>query len=81
MNVAFRVDSSNTIGAGHITRCLRLAEELKYKSNNIIFISKNIEGNFNKLVKKKNFIIYDMRNVYSHKKMISNNINYYGIGV
>ena len=37
--------------------------------------------NFKKLVKKKNFIIYDMRNVYSHKKMISNNINYYGIGV
>ncbi len=37
--------------------------------------------NFKKLVKKKNFIIYDMRNVYSHKKMISNNINYFGIGV
>ena len=37
--------------------------------------------NFKKLVKKKNFIIYDMRNIYSHKKMVSNNINYYGIGV
>ena len=37
--------------------------------------------NFKKLVRKKNFIIYDLRNVYSHKKMISNNINYYGIGV
>ncbi|SVA85200.1 uncharacterized protein METZ01_LOCUS138054, partial [marine metagenome] len=36
--------------------------------------------NFKKLVKKRNFIVYDLRNIYSHKKMISNNINYFGIG-
>ncbi len=36
--------------------------------------------NFKKLVKKKNFIIYDMRNIYSHKKMIKNGIKYFGIG-
>ena len=36
--------------------------------------------NFKKLVKKKNFIVYDLRNIYSHKKMINNNINYFGIG-
>ena len=36
--------------------------------------------NFKRLVKKRNFLIYDMRNIYSHKKMISNNLNYFGIG-
>ena len=36
--------------------------------------------NFTKLVKKKNFAIYDMRNVYSHKRMLVNKINYFGIG-
>ena len=36
--------------------------------------------NFTKLVKKKNFAIYDMRNVYSHKRMLFNKINYFGIG-
>ncbi len=36
--------------------------------------------NFKKLVKKKNFIIYDMRNIYSPKKMLNSNINYFGIG-
>tara|TARA_B100000427_G_scaffold309248_1_gene298129 strand:- start:207 stop:1505 length:1299 start_codon:yes stop_codon:yes gene_type:complete len=36
--------------------------------------------NFKKLVKKKFFTIYDMRNIYSHKKMIMNGINYFGIG-
>ncbi|WP_440634559.1 UDP-glucose dehydrogenase family protein [Candidatus Pelagibacter sp. HIMB1746] len=36
--------------------------------------------NFKKLVKKKNFKIYDMRNMYSPSKMKKLNINYFGIG-
>tara|TARA_Y100000591_G_C21837639_1_gene703544 strand:- start:1167 stop:2465 length:1299 start_codon:yes stop_codon:yes gene_type:complete len=33
-----------------------------------------------KIVKKKNFIIYDLRNIYSSEKMKKNNIKYFGIG-
>ncbi len=33
-----------------------------------------------KIVKKKNFIIYDMRNIYSKEKMKKQKINYFGIG-
>ena len=36
--------------------------------------------NFKKLVKKKNFIIYDMRNIYSPTKMKKSKIKYYSIG-
>ena len=36
--------------------------------------------NFKKLVNKKNFKIYDLRNLYSPKKMLRNKINYFGIG-
>ena len=36
--------------------------------------------NFKKLVKKRNFKIYDMRNIYSPAKMKKLNINYFGIG-
>jgi len=36
--------------------------------------------NFKKLVLKKNFTIYDMRNVYSHKKMKEAGIKYFGVG-
>ena len=36
--------------------------------------------NFKKLVKKRNFKIYDMRNMYSPTKMKKLNINYFGIG-
>ncbi len=33
-----------------------------------------------KIVKKRNFIIYDMRNIYSPEKMKKQNIKYFGIG-
>ena len=36
--------------------------------------------NFKSLVKKNNFIVYDMRNIYSPKKMRAQKIKYFGIG-
>ena len=36
--------------------------------------------NFKKLVKRKHFKIFDMRNLYSFSKMKKNNIKYFGIG-
>ena len=36
--------------------------------------------NFKKIVKKNNFKINDMRNIYSPIKMKKNNIKYFGIG-
>ena len=36
--------------------------------------------NFKSLIKKKNFIIYDMRNIYSPLKMKKAKIKYFGIG-
>jgi len=36
--------------------------------------------NFKKLVKKKNFSIFDMRNIYSPSKMKQMKIKYFGIG-
>ena len=36
--------------------------------------------NFKKLVNKKNITIFDMKNLYSVKKMKNSNIKYFGIG-
>ena len=36
--------------------------------------------NFNKVIKNKNFIIFDMRNIYSPSKMKELKIKYYGVG-
>ena len=69
MKVAFRVDSSNLIGAGHLRRCLKLADDLKYKCKEIIFITKNLNGNFNNLVKKKKFKVVLIKNIKSKNKL------------
>ena len=54
-----------------------------YKSDLIIIHTEWNEFkqlDFKKLVKKKNFKIYDLRNLYSPIKMKKNKINYFGIG-
>ena len=70
MNIAFRVDSSDLIGAGHVRRCLELAEKLRKKCDKVIFITKNLNGNFNGLIKKKNFKVVLIRNIISNNKLI-----------
>ena len=36
--------------------------------------------NFKKLAKKKKFIIYDMRNIYSSEKMRDQDLKYFSVG-
>lgn len=52
--IVFRVDSSSQIGSGHLMRCLTLANQLKDRYE-IVFISRDLEGNLNELVKKNSF--------------------------
>jgi len=56
MHIAFRVDSSTTIGHGHVMRCLTLAQALaraqKPINVAISFITKAHQGNINHLISK-----------------------------
>lgn len=44
MEIIFRVDSSNNIGGGHLTRCINIANQLKNKDVNSIFLCQNLPG-------------------------------------
>lgn len=50
MNIIFRVDSSITIGTGHMMRCLTLADALKKQGYNIDFICRDLKGNVSRFV-------------------------------
>tara|TARA_B100001123_G_C15344010_1_gene1036186 strand:- start:6825 stop:7859 length:1035 start_codon:yes stop_codon:yes gene_type:complete len=41
LKIGFRVDSSELIGAGHVVRCIALAQEMKKRNIEIFFISYN----------------------------------------
>ena len=55
MRIAFRVDSSEIIGSGHLLRSLSLAQEFKKNNIESIFFSKKLPGNLNKLILDSKF--------------------------
>ena len=64
-NLFVRVDAGIEIGDGHFLRCLTLANRLKNKNNQIIFISNKLPKHFVEKIKRSNFKIYKI-NGYTH---------------
>ncbi len=44
MQKVFRVDSSEVIGFGHLSRCMNLAEELRARGNDATFVCRDLVG-------------------------------------
>ncbi|MEZ5692072.1 MAG: UDP-2,4-diacetamido-2,4,6-trideoxy-beta-L-altropyranose hydrolase [Rickettsiales bacterium] len=60
MNIIFRADSSYKISAGHVMRCLNLADYLLIKDVNVSFICRKLAGNITDNIKKKGYKIYEL---------------------
>lgn len=59
MQAAIRVDSSTTIGSGHLMRCLTLAERMRKENNaKVHFISRDLEGNLHGNIKDAGFDLH-----------------------
>lgn len=56
--VAIRVDSSEQIGSGHLMRCLTLAERLRKDGADVHFISRDLAGSLNHLVREQGFSVH-----------------------
>ena len=51
MNIVFRVDSSHSMGSGHLMRCLTLAEALRARGEHLIhFVCRNHPGDMRELL-------------------------------
>ena len=55
MKILFRVDASIQMGAGHVMRCLALADRLRGLGHNCIFLSRSHPGHLNNLISSKGY--------------------------
>jgi UDP-2,4-diacetamido-2,4,6-trideoxy-beta-L-altropyranose hydrolase len=55
MRVAFRVDASRRIGTGHAMRCLTLAETLRSRGAECVFVHRNHAGAVGDLMRNRGF--------------------------
>lgn len=62
MNILIRVNSSSSIGLGHLSRCLVLANKYKKKNNRVIFACEELKGNANNLILEKGFELLILKN-------------------
>lgn len=63
MKIVFRVDASLYIGSGHVMRCLVLAEELKSKGHDVIFMCRELEGNLIDHIQNSHFQVIKLKKV------------------
>lgn len=60
MNICIRVDSSVSIGTGHVMRCLVIADQLKEASANVYFAIRSEEGHLGTLIEKQGYPVYEL---------------------
>lgn len=67
MFVVIRADASQTIGSGHVMRCLTLAEQLRLKGAEVSFICRDIDGNLAEYIRGKGFEVHLLARVDKNK--------------
>ena len=80
MKAVFRVDSSNSIGAGHLMRCLALAKTLQDHNVQVSFVCRELPGNFIKLILDMNFTVSALPQAKTKQTSFTNK-NAYSSGV
>ncbi|OMP65792.1 UDP-2,4-diacetamido-2,4,6-trideoxy-beta-L-altropyranose hydrolase [Domibacillus epiphyticus] len=60
MKIAIRTDASVEIGTGHVMRCLTLAKQLAHEDVEIIFISRDFQGNSIQYIETEGFKVFTL---------------------
>ena len=70
MNIAFRVESSATIGSGHLVRCINLANKFLSKGHNCYFIINSKSKEMHTLIKSNKHQILKL-SIRSNKQIVN----------
>lgn len=60
MKVAFRTDASLTIGTGHVMRCLTLADAVRRRGADCLFLSRSHPGHLHREVEARGYPVMDL---------------------
>lgn len=55
MSVAFRVDASVEVGSGHLMRCLALADSMRLKGIDVVFVCRKTHGSMANLIASRGY--------------------------
>jgi len=61
MTIIFRTDASQQIGSGHVMRCLTLADELRQRGAEVLFVCREHPGHLISLVEGKGYPVIRLR--------------------
>ena len=64
MRVAFRADASLAIGTGHIMRCLTLADALRERGAECVFLSRAHRANLHEVVEARGYSLLSLGGIY-----------------
>ncbi|MGP4038662.1 UDP-2,4-diacetamido-2,4,6-trideoxy-beta-L-altropyranose hydrolase [Gracilibacillus sp. D59] len=76
MNVLIRADASIDIGAGHVMRCLVLANDLRKRNVNVTFICRELPGHLIEYIQSNGFKVHSLpalQNEENHLNWLQNN--------
>ncbi len=68
MKVAIRTDASVIIGTGHVMRCLVLAEELRLKGAEVLFICRHLPGNLINFIRSKEYKVIELEQIDANQQ-------------
>lgn len=60
IKILIRTDSSNRIGTGHVSRCLRVANELERRGGQVTFVCAPLEGNVSHWISDSGFDVLSL---------------------
>ena len=61
MRIGIRVDASYQIGTGHVMRCLALAEELRRKDTEVVFVCREHPGHLCEIIQERSFKVLRLK--------------------
>ncbi|OEU67725.1 MAG: UDP-2,4-diacetamido-2,4,6-trideoxy-beta-L-altropyranose hydrolase [Desulfobacterales bacterium PC51MH44] len=57
-HLVIRADASIQIGTGHVMRCLTLADELRGRGAEVVFVCREFDGNLCSYIEEKSYIVH-----------------------